>query len=55
MKNNFNVKRNPLMGWLWGVALSVLGITIHNLSQDKKTAAGDTTGMITGIIRALRK
>lgn len=43
------------MGLLWGVALSVLGITVHKRSQDKKTAAGDTGGMITGIIQALKK
>ena len=40
---------------LWAVALPILGVAVHKRSQDKKTATGDESGGLAGLIRAIRK
>jgi hypothetical protein len=41
---------------LWGVALSVLGITVHKRSKDKETAAGlPSTGTVPNLLSMLKR
>jgi len=41
---------------MWGIALTVLGVSVHKRSQDKQTAAGVTSGggALSSIVKAIK-